>query len=167
MYLGIGSNQGDRRGNIQKALKAIDALPATLVEEVSSLIETKPEGKWKEGERKGMFLNCCCRISTGLTPGRLLEELKGIEKAMGRMVADPASEGKACRRDSARDFADRENNGRDYTDREYSDRPIDIDILLYGRRKIKTDSLRIPHPRMQERDFVMIPLQELLRGRVV
>lgn len=160
VYLGIGSNQGDRRGNIQKALEAIDALPATLVEEVSSVIETKPEGKWKEGERKGMFLNCCCRISTGLTPGRLLEELKGIERAMGRRA--PASEGKACRRDSAREHTD-----RGYAGRKYTDRPIDIDILLYGRRKIKTDSLRIPHPRMQERDFVMIPLRELLRGRVV
>lgn len=157
VYLGIGSNQGDRKDNIQKALEAIDALPATTVEEVSSVIETEPEGKWKAGEEKGKFLNCCCRISTGLTPQRLLEELKGIERAMGRGVADPASEGKACQRDCA----------SEHTDREYSDRPIDIDILLYGRRKIKTDLLQIPHPRMQERDFVMIPLRQLLRGRVV
>lgn len=152
VYLGIGSNQGDRKDNIQKALEAIDALPATTVEEVSSVIETEPEGKWKAGEEKGKFLNCCCRISTGLTPQRLLEELKGIERAMGRCDADLASVGKACPWNSGR---------------EYSDRPIDIDILLYGRRKIKTDLLQIPHPRMQERDFVMIPLRQLLRGRVV
>lgn len=153
VYLGIGSNQGDREENIKKALEAIDALPATSVEEVSSVIETEPEGRWKEGEGKGMFLNCCCRISTGLTPGRLLEELKGIERALGRCCATDIAAGReACSWNSAR---------------QYTDRPIDLDILLYGRRKIKTDSLQIPHPRMQERDFVMIPLQELLRGKVV
>ena len=143
-YLALGSNEGNRRENIERALAALDNLPATIVDKVSGMVESAAQGQWKEGESKGDFLNCCCRISTGLTPFRLLEEIKGIEAAMGRGGAGQWKEGTGT-------------SGN----RVYSDRPIDIDILLYGRRRIDEPLLQIPHPRMLERDFVMIPLREL------
>ena len=142
VYLGIGSNEGDRMANVREALQRIGALPGTKLEAVSGIIGTKPQGEWREGERRQDFLNCCCRIGTEIPPQELLDALKGIEKAMGRRMEPVCPE-----------------RGR----RLYSDRPIDIDILLYGDLTINTESLQIPHPRMQERDFVMIPLKEILK----
>lgn len=135
-YLGLGSNLGDRRENLEKALRAIAAIPHTELEEVSGIMESKAFGF--DGAD---FLNCCCRIETDLVPQKLLEILKGIEQSMGRESKVPVYDA----------------DGR----RIYSDRPIDIDILLYGDMKIDEENLQIPHPRMLERDFVMIPLNEI------
>lgn len=139
-YLGLGSNIGDRKTRLEKAIEAVDALPATYVTKVSGMIQTKACGKW-DSSSAGDFLNCCVEIETALEPERLLERLKEIERKQGRPGKD-------------RSF---DENG----ERIYSDRCIDIDILLYGRRKIKTEKLEIPHPRMRERDFVMIPLKQI------
>lgn len=139
-YLGLGSNVGDRMEQLQRAIEQIDSLPATFVTRVSDTMETKAEGEWDESSAAD-FLNCCIEIETALSPQRLLECLKAIERSGGR-----TKEGKRL---------DAEGQ------RIYSDRSIDIDILLYGRRKIKTETLEIPHPRMEERDFVMIPLKQI------
>lgn len=140
-YLGLGSNIGDRKNNISLALNKIDALPTTVVEAVSDMVESTPQGKWT-AEPCGKFINCCCRITTKLPAVELLEALKGIERQLGRN-----NEGEK-----------KDRLGR----RLYSDRPIDIDILLYGDLRIDQPGLIVPHPRMHEREFVMVPLRQIL-----
>lgn len=139
VYLSLGSNLGDRKARLDEALERVGKLPGTSLEAVSDVIETEAVGF--EG---GDFLNCCCRISTELTPPELLGQLKRIEGEMGRMVKAPQYDKEGIRI--------------------YSDRPIDIDILLYGEEKIDEENLQIPHPRMLERDFVMIPLRQIYKN---
>lgn len=83
-----------------------------------------------------MFLIACVCVETEQTPRQLLVATQQIEKNMGR--------------------------AHKTTDDEYQDRIIDIDILLYDNLKINEPDLKIPHPLMEERDFVMIPLKEIL-----
>ena len=103
-----------------------------MVQRVSSFIETEPWGF----KSKNQFLNAACLAQTTLSPEECLEATQQIERELGRKR--------------------KSRNGR------YHDRPIDIDLLLYGDQTISTPRLTIPHPRMQERDFVMIPLREIL-----
>mgnify|MGYP000165448269 FL=1 len=105
---------------------------AGTVDRVSSAIETEPWG-FKSANK---FLNMCVRIITTLSPEQLLATTKDIELQLGRTTKSV--------------------NGQ------YHDRPIDIDILTYDDLHINTPSLTLPHPHMHERDFVMIPLHEIL-----
>ena len=105
---------------------------AGSVDRVSSAIETEPWG-FKSANK---FLNMCVRITTTLSPEQLLATTKDIELQLGRTTKSV--------------------NGQ------YHDRPIDIDILTYDDLRINTPSLTLPHPHMHERDFVMIPLREIL-----
>ncbi|WP_444375243.1 2-amino-4-hydroxy-6-hydroxymethyldihydropteridine diphosphokinase [Prevotella sp.] len=105
---------------------------AGSVDRVSSAIETEPWG-FKSANK---FLNMCVRITTTLSPEQLLATTKDIELQLGRTTKSV--------------------NGQ------YHDRPIDIDILTYDDLHINTPSLTLPHPHMHERDFVMIPLREIL-----
>ena len=105
---------------------------AGTVDRVSSAIETEPWGF----ESANKFLNMCIRIITTLSPEQLLATTKDIELQLGRTTKSV--------------------NGQ------YHDRPIDIDILTYDDIHINTTSLTLPHPHMHERDFVMIPLREIL-----
>lgn len=105
---------------------------AGTVDRVSSAIETEPWGF----ESANKFLNMCVRIITTLSPEQLLATTKDIELQLGRTTKSV--------------------NGQ------YHDRPIDIDILTYDDLHINTPSLTLPHPHMHERDFVMIPLHEIL-----
>ncbi len=105
---------------------------AGTVDRVSSAIETEPWG-FKSANK---FLNMCVRIITTLSPEQLLATTKDIELQLGRTTKSV--------------------NGQ------YHDRPIDIDILTYDDLHINTPSLTLPHPHMHERDFVMIPLREIL-----
>ena len=98
----------------------------------SSFIETDPWGF----ESENVFLNAAVCVTTEMTPMQLLEATQSIEDEMGR--------------------SSRSANGQ------YHDRKIDIDILLYDDITVDTPTLKIPHPLMYERDFVMIPLQEIL-----
>lgn len=98
----------------------------------SSLIETAPWGF----ESPNKFINACVCCHTVLSPRELLQATQQIEKVMGRT-------GKS-------------------TNGEYHDRIIDIDILLYNDVHIDEPDLKIPHPLMKERDFVMKPLKEIL-----
>lgn len=98
----------------------------------SKIIETQPLGF----ESDNLFLNMCIAVETQLTPQQLLEKTQNIEIQSGR--------------------TNKSHNGN------YSDRIIDIDILLYDNLRIKTKQLTIPHPRMYERDFVMIPLSQII-----
>jgi len=145
VYLSLGSNLADKRGNLSKAVEMIDALPCTSVEAVSEYFESAPQGRWSSEAASG-FVNICVRIRTVVAPPRLLDMLKEIERQMGR-------------KESVRYIEDSSGERQ----RVYSDRIIDIDILLYGRKIINTPRLIVPHPRMLERDFVMVPLMEVLR----
>lgn len=91
------------------------------------------ETKAQGGPPQGKFLNGVIRIKTSLSPSTLLKILKKIEKDLGRA--------KTVR---------------------FGPRPIDLDILIYGDRIIKTKTLQIPHPRMFEREFVLRPLREII-----
>lgn len=102
------------------------------VQRVSSFIETEPWGFQSEHP----FLNAACMVLTTLSPEQCLTETQKIERELGRTT--------------------KSENGV------YHDRPIDIDLLLYGDLQLSTPQLTLPHPRMYERDFVMIPLKEIL-----
>ncbi len=126
VYLGLGSNMGNRRENLDKAL---DLLSQRLpVGQVSSLYDTEPVGNTNQPR----FLNLVCQVRTRLAPIELLALAKGIELKLGR------ASGKSN-----------------------APRPIDIDVLFYGDQVIKTPELVIPHPRLAERAFVLIPLAEI------
>ena len=135
VYFSLGTNQGDRQANIAEALRCLDAAIGRPYEALSSIIETKSWGF--EGPD---FLNCVVRYRTARRPQTLLQICKRIERAMGRRGAP-----------------EYDADGR----RIYRDRPIDIDILLYGDERIDTPELQIPHPLMHQRPFVMGPLEEI------
>jgi 2-amino-4-hydroxy-6-hydroxymethyldihydropteridine diphosphokinase len=126
VYLGLGSNIGDREENLEKSLKLLN-LKVTIVN-VSSLYETEPLGY----QNQPNFLNAACRGLTNLDPFELLHFVKGIEKDLGRVLSF-----------------------------RYAPRPADIDILFYEGRVIETKELVIPHPQIEERIFVLIPLAEI------
>ena len=127
-YIAVGSNLGDRKFQIESAIKRMRTLADTKVRKVSHLIQTLPQG----GPVQGLFLNGVMEIETGLTPYQLLQELQRIEAALGRVWTVI--------------------NGP---------RAIDLDILTYGDIRLNEAALCIPHPRMTERDFVMVPLEEI------
>lgn len=129
-YLGIGSNLGDRRGNIRLSIKKINSLKGTKIIKLSRMIETNPVGGPKK-QRK--FLNAALKIKTSLTPFNLLKNLKKIEQDLGRT--------KTVR---------------------WGPRTIDLDILFYSGRAVNSKNLKIPHPRIFQRDFVIRPLLEIL-----
>lgn len=129
VYLGLGSNLGDRHTLLLKAIELLAQHVGRLVR-CSSFIETEPWGFASEYR----FLNAVALFRTTLTPHELLTATQDIERQLGR---------------------------REKSNGTYHDRPIDIDILLYGDAVIDEPDLKIPHPRMQERDFVMRPLREI------
>lgn len=126
VYLGLGSNLGDRQNSLDRALEQLSQ--RFKVSNVSSIYDTEPVGNAEQPR----FLNLVCQISTRLAPAELLTLVKGIEMKLGRM---PGKSG--------------------------GPRPIDIDILLYGDQVLDTPELVIPHPRLAERAFVLVPLAEI------
>ena len=136
VYLGLGSNLGDREANISRAIELINEKVGLVIRQ-SSLIETEPWGF----ESANKFLNGVILCETTLTPRRLLKTTQSIERALGRKR--------------------KSTDSRLLTPDSYSDRPIDIDILLYDDLTVDEPDLKIPHPLMEERDFVMIPLKQI------
>ena len=134
LYLSLGSNLGDRHALLLKAIDRLAHRVGRLVR-CSSFIETEPWGYTSEHR----FLNAVALFLTDLTPREVLTATQDIEQELGRTKKRESSSPEAS----------------------YSDRPIDIDILLYGDAHIEEPDLQIPHPLMQERDFVMRPLREL------
>jgi 2-amino-4-hydroxy-6-hydroxymethyldihydropteridine diphosphokinase len=142
VYLGLGSNLGDREGNIRKAIALLHERVGEVVRQ-SSLIETVPWGF----ESEHRFLNGVILCETTLTPRQVLKATQKIERELGKTKAH------ATKRQLSM------SNSQFPT---FKDRPIDIDILLYDDWKVEEPDLKIPHPLMRERDFVMIPLKEIL-----
>ncbi len=130
MYLGLGSNLGNRKKLLLQAIRLISEQVGKVTRQ-SSLIETEPWGF----ESNNKFLNAVILCETTKTPREVLEITQQIERDMGR-TKKSVSVG-------------------------YSDRTVDIDILLYDDLTIDEPDLKIPHPLMHKRDFVMIPLKEI------
>jgi len=125
VFLGLGSNLGDRAGLLNQAAGALESLGKVT------------RSGWYETAAVGIpgapaFLNGVVRLETDLAPDELLRQTRGIERRLGR---DPL--------------------------RRAGSRTIDIDILLYGRQVTSRPGLEIPHPRLHQRAFVLVPLAEL------
>ena len=146
LYLSLGSNMGDRAANIENAISLLNIELKTPYKAISSLLETEPWGF--ESEQK--FLNAAVHYQLQLKEGynpeaeglMILEICKDIERRLGREMSVEYNKA---------------------GERVYHNRPIDIDILLFGDHKIDCPELTVPHKLMYERDFVMIPLREILR----
>lgn len=128
IYLGIGTNLGDREDNLRGAMSMIKEHIGRVIRS-SSVYKTEPWGFDSEDS----FLNIVAEIDTELDPYRLLDQALMTEAKLGRV---------------------RTAGG-------YKSRLIDIDILLYGRKIINSGILKIPHPRIHERRFVLEPLNEI------
>ena len=135
VFIGLGSNLGDRAKNLALARAAL-ARGAVTKQILSSIYETEPWGPVAQGR----YLNQVLRGETALDPHDLLATLLEIERSLGR--------------DRARE-------------ERYGPRPIDLDILLYGEGEVREPDLQIPHPRMMQRAFVLVPLAEIAPDLIV
>ena len=131
LFIGLGSNLGDRSALLDEALRLIDERVGHVVR-VSSYYETEPWGFQSDN----LFLNAAALVITTLSPQRCLKETQHIERQLGRV-------------DKSVDGA-------------FQDRPIDIDLLMYDDLEVNEPDLTLPHPHIEEREFVQIPLQEIL-----
>lgn len=144
VYLGLGSNIGDRKSYIDRALAMLDAQDGVRLDAVSDMLETEPWGFVSDS----YFMNCAARILVveSITPYNLLSICKNIEKSLGR-----------------KENVEFDESGK----RIYHSREIDIDILFYGTQKLDDENLKIPHPLMKSRDFVMIPLRQIISDKII
>ncbi len=145
VYLGLGTNLGNREEHIRQAIRLVGERVGRVVRQ-SSVIETEPWGF----ETANKFLNAVILCRTSLSPRQLLATTQQIEHDMG----------KSQRHATVRSHST--ITGHEVSS--YKDRPIDIDILLYDDLTVDEPGLKIPHPMMHQRDFVMIPLGEV-RGK--
>lgn len=137
VYLSLGTNLGDKEHNLLSAITEIERRIGP-VRAQSAFLSTEPWGF----ESENTFLNAAVCVETELSPNALLRVTQQIERDMGRTEKSTI-------------------NGQPSTVT-YHDRIIDIDILLYDDLHINTPKLTIPHPHMYERDFVLIPLREII-----
>jgi 2-amino-4-hydroxy-6-hydroxymethyldihydropteridine diphosphokinase len=131
IYLALGSNLGDRMGNLASAVEHLSQ--KVNIKKVSTVYETEPV-YYKE---QSLYLNAVLSTVTELEPSDLLRFVKSIESDLGRQPS----------------FRN-------------APRTIDIDILFYGDQVAETAELIIPHPRIAERAFVLVPLAEIAPGLV-
>ena len=131
VFIGFGSNVGDRVDFCDRAVTLLSLLPHSRLLGVSLLYETEPvRDRIDPGE--GWFLNGVVQLETHITPRSLLTTLQEIERSLGR---------------------DDDNRS--------GPRTIDLDILFYGEHVIKEPGLTVPHPRLHQRRFVLMPMNEL------
>lgn len=126
IFIGLGSNLGDRLINLQKALESLASF--ATIEKISPIYETEPVYILEQP----CFLNCVCQITSSLSPADLLKILKEIEQDLGRVLT-----------------------------RRNGPRLIDLDILFYDELILILPNLIIPHPRLNERPFVLVPLADI------
>ena len=163
VYLGIGSNLGNREQNIERALEKLKSRKDIRLISMSSVIETEPVGDG--GQPK--FLNACCGIETTLYPDEVLNALKSIEREMGR---DRDSQPKKLSPEEmlmALDEKKQDDDASEIKSAQPQDKPlwgprvIDLDILMYDDIIMRGSRLIIPHRLMHERSFVLGPLSEI------
>ncbi len=138
VFVALGSNLDHPVLHVQRALRDLDELPETALAKISSLYETTPVGI----RDQPVFVNAVAEISTMLSPHDLLTRLHAIEVRHGRN----------------RTSINEEKNGP---------RPLDLDILLFNELQFHERGLTLPHPRMQERAFVLVPLVEIAPDIVI
>ena len=143
-YLSLGTNLGDKEHNLVSAITEIGRRIGP-VRAQSAFLATEPWGF----ESENTFLNAAIRVETELSPHALLKVTQQIERDMGRTQKSTVN----CQLSTV---------NCQLSTVTYHDRIIDIDILLYDDLHINTPKLTIPHPHMYERDFVLIPLREIL-----
>ena len=137
-YVAIGANLGDANAAVRQAMQALDHLPLTRVSQRSSLYKTAPLAsdvgiESRENHAMGAdYTNAVVALETGLNAPELLRQLQQLEQAAGR-------------------------------ERPYRNAPrtLDLDLLLYGSASIASARLTLPHPRMMQRAFVLLPLAEI------
>jgi len=129
IFLGLGTNLGNREKNLQRALQIIKNHETIRLVKTSGFYRSKPWGVASQP----WFLNAVCEIATQLSPGKLLKELKEMEKVLGRKPKG----------------------------KKWSPREIDLDILIYRNIVMETPELIIPHQYLKDRLFALIPLLEI------
>jgi 2-amino-4-hydroxy-6-hydroxymethyldihydropteridine diphosphokinase len=142
LYLGLGSNLGDRERNLTETIRLIGERIGEVVRQ-SSFIETEPWGFQSDN----CFMNAVILCLTEKKPREVLALTQQIERDLGK-----------CREHATQ--RSQILNGKS-SNCKYADRPIDIDILLYDDWTVDEPDLKIPHPLMHQRDFVMIPLKQI------
>lgn len=135
-YIGLGSNLGDGRGNLQDAWRRLGETAGVALLALSCPYLTKPLAKpeWLASGRmvgEGMFTNAVGSVESRLSPEELLAAMQGIENAMGRDRASSV------------------------------DRTVDLDLLYYDDLAQSGSELSLPHPELQRRRFVLAPLAEI------
>lgn len=128
VFLSLGANLGDRAGAIKKAIGLILSEEGITDAGRGRFYETEPQGK----KDQPWFLNTAIAILTDKPPLVLLDFLKGVEKAVGRVGGEAGGP-----------------------------RVVDIDIIFYGSQTVSAPGLAIPHPRALERKFVLAPLADI------
>lgn len=136
-YIALGANLGDAVQTVCDAIQAINALPETEVTQQSSLYKTAAMESLPGAPKSPDYINAVIEISCHQPATLLLEQLQKIEQKAGR--------------------------SRSYLN---APRTLDLDMLLYGDAHIQTETLIIPHPRMWQRAFVLVPLAEIAPGLV-
>lgn len=137
-YVALGANLGDAQASVRQAIHALDQLAQTRVAQRSSLYRTAPVVSGQAGQDAGPdYINAVVALDTSLPALELLAQLQALEQAAGR-------------------------------ERSYQDAPrtLDLDLLLYGQSRIALPQLTVPHPRMWQRAFVLVPLAEIAPGLV-
>lgn len=129
VYIALGSNLGDRRKNLFRALAAMPRMGIVLTS-ASSVYETEPWGPVKQSA----YLNQVVGARTRLSPEALLRALRWIERSLGR------------------------NRNKE---QRFGPRTMDLDLLVYVGVRRNTKVLQLPHPRMMQRAFVLVPLAEI------
>jgi 2-amino-4-hydroxy-6-hydroxymethyldihydropteridine pyrophosphokinase len=128
VFIGLGSNLGDRAYYLHQALVEIANSPQIIMKKYSSVYETEPVGKKEQPQ----FLNMVAELESTLLPRDLLQRLKEIENALGRTHTE-----------------------------HWGPREIDLDILYYGSEVFNDEKLRLPHPEIVNRRFVLVPMKEI------
>jgi 2-amino-4-hydroxy-6-hydroxymethyldihydropteridine diphosphokinase len=126
--IALGSNLGNKRQWLVKALSLIATTPDIYLTDISPVVESKALTLVGVDSSKPSFLNCVAEIETPLEPEQLLRELQAIEIELGRKRKE-----------------------------RWGDRNIDIDIITYGDSQLETEDLVIPHPEAKNRAFVIVP----------
>ncbi|MBG6075455.1 2-amino-4-hydroxy-6-hydroxymethyldihydropteridine diphosphokinase [Polaromonas sp. CG_9.11] len=139
-YVALGANLGDAGAALRQAVQALESLPLTQVHQQSGLYKTAPldTDSGNEAPAPGAdYLNAVVEIETGLNACALLDGLQQLELQSGR-------------------------------ERPYRNAPrtLDLDLLLYGSARIESPRLSVPHPRMHQRAFVLVPLAEIAPQQV-
>ena len=136
-YVALGANLGDVAAALKQAVHDLSALPLTVVSKTSSIYKTAALGIDSSSDSSPDYLNAVVELQTRLSAPELLHHLQQIEQAAGR-------------------------------ERPYLNAPrtLDLDLLLYGSGSIDSANLTVPHLRMMQRAFVLVPLVQIAPGLV-